>query len=127
MPQIAPRHTNLADEQDAPVEMEGAQGVKMTLLIGREHGAPTFAMRRFTIEPGGHSPQHSHPYEHEVVVLEGAGTLFLDGRTSPLGQGDVVFVPPDVVHQFRADQGVELRFICLVPAQQPCGGPTPGS
>jgi len=32
--------------------------------------------------------------------------------------GDVVFVPPDELHQFRNTGDGELRFLCLIPLQK---------
>lgn len=127
MPAAPPRITNVDTQADAPVDMPGAQGIRMAMLIGREHGAPNFSMRRFAIEPGGHSPRHRHDYEHEVLVLDGRGTVLLEGTERPIQPGDVVFVPPDEEHQFRAVGDEPLRFICLVPGTRSCGEATPGS
>ncbi|MEM3553827.1 MAG: cupin, partial [Candidatus Bathyarchaeia archaeon] len=54
---------------------EGASKLKVRWLITREIGAPNFAMRLFEMEPGGHSPLHTHPWEHEVFILEGEGVV----------------------------------------------------
>ncbi len=109
-----------------PVTMPGAEGVRMSLMVGREDGAPNFSLRHFQVVPGGHSPRHSHDYEHEVYIVEGAGEVLLDGAYRPIGPGDVVYVPADHEHQFKAgDQG--LRFLCLVPVTRNCGENTPGS
>ena len=59
----------------SPVEIEGAKDVGIRWLISKEDGAENFAMRMFELEPGGHTPLHTHPQEHEVFVLEGQGTL----------------------------------------------------
>ena len=61
------------------VKMEGANGCRMRCLIGPDDGAPSFTMRQFEVAPGGNTPKHSHGYEHEVFVLEGAGVV-LDSR-----------------------------------------------
>ncbi|MBX3408404.1 MAG: cupin domain-containing protein [Phycisphaeraceae bacterium] len=110
-----------------PVAMEGVRGASMALMCGREHGAPNFSLRHFLVEAGGHTPRHSHDYEHEVYVVEGNGTVYLEGREQPLRPGDVVFIPPDEPHQFKADTASSLRFLCLVPVKRNCGDPTPGS
>ncbi|MCB9839177.1 MAG: cupin domain-containing protein [Phycisphaeraceae bacterium] len=110
--------------------MPGAEQVSMAMMIGRDDGAPNFAMRQFHVAPGGHSPRHSHDYEHEVLILGGAGTVHLEGADHPIRQGDVIYVPADQEHQFvaSADPGDGgLRFICLVPVERNCGGDTPGS
>ncbi|MBX3386656.1 MAG: cupin domain-containing protein [Phycisphaeraceae bacterium] len=117
---------NIHDVQDKPVDMAGVRGVSMAVMVGREDGAPNFALRSFRVEPGGNSPRHSHDYEHEVFVVEGGGTVLLEGRENPIRAGDVVYVPADEEHQFKAGER-GLRFLCLVPVTRNCGEPTPGS
>jgi quercetin dioxygenase-like cupin family protein len=98
-----------------PVEMEGASGCHVRWLVGESDGAPNFAMRQFEVAPGGYTPKHSHPYEHEVFVLHGQGVV-LEGNTEhPLKSGDVVYVAPNDIHQFRNTGDATLRFLCLVP------------
>jgi quercetin dioxygenase-like cupin family protein len=106
----------------APVEMQGAAGCRMRCLIGPEDGAPGFTMRQFELAPGGHTPRHSHAYEHEVFVLEGRGMALAASGEHPLGPGTVVFVAPQEVHQFRNTGTGPLRFLCLIP--HPLGGMT---
>lgn len=116
---------NIDSTSEQPVEMAGAQGVRMAMMVGRADGAPHFAMRSFRVEAGGHTPRHSHDYEHEVFVVEGEGQVLLEGSFRPIRAGDVIYVPADGEHQFRTASG--LRFLCLVPVERNCGGVTPGS
>ena len=70
--------------QDIPpqsVEDPDASGVTMRVAIGPDDGAPNFVLRVFSVEPGGHSPRHAHPYEHEVFVHSGRGEVFCEGTT----------------------------------------------
>ena len=99
----------------APVTMEGSSGCKVRWLVDESSGAPNFAMREFEVSPGGHTPRHSHPYEHEVYVLEGQGLVLEGNRERPLRSGDVVFVAPDEVHQFRNTGSAPMKFLCMVP------------
>ena len=117
---------SLSDAPLKPVDMPGVKGVRMAVMVGREHGAPNFALRQFAVEPGGHSPRHSHDYEHEVYIVDGGGTVLLNGSEQPIKAGDVVYVPADHEHQFRA-AGSGMKFLCLVPVSRNCGDPTPGS
>lgn len=117
---------NINEIPTKPVEMPGVSGASMAVMVGRADGAPNFALRHFRVDPRGHTPRHSHDYEHEVFIVEGAGTVFLDGRENPVRGGDVVYVPANEEHQFKAsDAG--LRFLCLVPVTRNCGEVTPGS
>ena len=104
--------------QDVPqsnVTMEGAEGCRVRWLIGEGDKAPNFAMREFEVEPGGHTPKHFHDYEHEVYVLTGAGTIVDGDNERPLAAGDVVFVAPNDVHQFRNTGSSPMKFLCLIP------------
>ncbi len=117
---------NLSEATPKPVEMSGVKGVRMAVMVGREDKAPNFALRQFIVEPGGNSPRHSHDYEHEVFIVDGGGTVFLDGAERPIRAGDVIYVPADHEHQFKAS-GEGMKFLCLVPVTRNCGDPTPGS
>lgn len=117
---------NINEAAEKPVQMDGVKGVQMAVMCGREHGAPNFALRSFRVEPGGHSTRHAHDYEHEVFIVDGGGEVLLEGAYRPLKQGDVVYVPADHEHQFRAGP-TGMRFLCLVPVSRNCGDPTPGS
>jgi quercetin dioxygenase-like cupin family protein len=99
----------------ANVTMEGAAGCRVRWLIGEGDKAPNFAMREFEVEPGGHTPKHLHDYEHEVYVLAGRGAIVDGDNERPLAAGDVVFVAPNDVHQFRNTGTEPMRFLCLIP------------
>jgi quercetin dioxygenase-like cupin family protein len=109
------------------MQMEGVKGVTMRMMVGRADGAPNFAMRHFTVEPGGHTPHHRHNYEHEVYVLEGRARVEQDGQFKEICAGDVVYVPPNALHQFVNIGPTPFKFLCLVPVTFDCGKPTPGS
>lgn len=97
------------------VTMPGSHACKVRWLVDEQDGAPNFAMRQFEVAPGGYTPRHSHPYEHEVFVLEGEGTIYEGDEPKPLRPGTVVFVAPDEVHQFKNNGTAPLKFLCFVP------------
>ena len=106
---------NLQQVPATEVTMEGASGCRVRWLIGEGEQAPTFAMREFEVEAGGHTPKHFHDYEHEVYVLAGQGVILDGDKERPLNAGDVVFVAPNDVHQFRNTGSDPMRFLCLIP------------
>jgi quercetin dioxygenase-like cupin family protein len=114
--------SSIEAHEQTPVDMEGAQGVKMRMLIGPADGAPNFHMRHFTVAPGGHTPHHSHSFEHEILVLAGAGVLKSDQGDRALQPNDVVFVSSNEQHQFVNAGDDPLEFICLIPAPEKCCG-----
>ena len=97
---------------------EGASKLKVRWLITEEMGAPNFAMRLFEMEPKGHSPLHSHPWEHEVFILEGEGLVVSQEGEKKFKAGDVVFILPNEKHQFKNNGEKVLKFLCLVPHKQ---------
>jgi len=84
-------------------------------LVGPADGAPNFTMRQFELRPGAATPHHSHEWEHEVLILEGAGRLLHSLGETEFRAGATVFVPPREKHQFVNDGGSTLKFICVVP------------
>ena len=83
------------------VEMDGAKDCQIKLAVTQRDGAPNFAMRVFEIAPGGHTPLHHHPYEHEIHVMEGQGTVWRE----------------DEQHQFKNAAEKPFKFMCLIPAK----------
>jgi len=94
---------------------EGTSKLRVRWLITKEIGAKNFAMRLFEMEPGGYSPLHSHPWEHEVFILEGEGFVFGEGEEKRFRAGDVIFVPPNEKHQFKNSDEKTVKFLCLIP------------
>jgi mannose-6-phosphate isomerase-like protein (cupin superfamily) len=62
--------------------------------------------------PAGASTQrHFHRRSEEIYfILEGAGTMELDGEKRPVGPGDAVLIPPGSWHTIVAAE--DLRFLC---------------
>lgn len=78
-----------------------------------------FHVRYFEIGRGGFSSKERHAHEHVVIVVRGAGTVELEGKSNKLAVGDVVHVQSWQVHQFRHTGGKEpLGFYCIVAADR---------
>ncbi len=111
---------SIDSHQQNQVEMDGATGARMRMLIGPAENARNFHMRHFEVAPGGHTPHHQHDYEHEIVVLKGAGAAKSEQGERTFKAGDVIWVPANEMHQFRNTGDGPLEFICLIPAPQDC-------
>ncbi len=99
------------------IELPDAQSVTMRVLIGPDQDVPTCVMRHFTVEPGGHTPRHTHPYEHEIFFLGGTGQVFYEGETVPVAADTCAYVAPDAEHQIRTTGTEPLTFLCIVPKE----------
>lgn len=110
--------TSLARAEKKKLDMEGAKDVRKQLVISKADGTPVFSFRVFTIEPGGHTPHHSHPFEHLNYVIEGSGTVVCSDSEHEIRQGDFALVLPGEVHQYRNTSADKpLVLICAVPKE----------
>jgi len=108
------RHFQL---DDAPkTEIPAGTKTSMQMLLAPEE-TPHFAMRCFTIEPGGSMPNHTNSVEHEQYVLQGQAAVSLGGEVRTVSAGDVVFIPAGLPHWYRTLGDAPFRFLCLVPNQ----------
>lgn len=95
-----------------------ASGATETWLIGKAEGAENFALRYYTLQPGGHSREEEHPYDHGVIFLHGRGEVLLGDEVAAVGQGDVVYISPDERHQIRNTGDEVLGWLCTIPARR---------
>jgi quercetin dioxygenase-like cupin family protein len=95
--------------------VEGVPGVTIRWLWATSDGAPTFALRLFEVQPGAATPYHTHPYEHEVYILNGQARLRGEMQEHVLEAGDTALVLPNEPHQFVNIGPDVLRFLCGIP------------
>lgn len=93
------------------------KGVSRQMLISPEEG-PNFAMRSFSIEPGGFMPMHTNTVEHEQFILNGRAEVSIDGKVFEVEKNDVVFIPKGVPHNYKTIGDEPFTFLCLVPNQE---------
>ena len=96
--------------------MPGASGVTKQMPISSRDGSPAFSFRVFTVEPGGHTPFHAHPFEHLNYIIDGQGVLLRQDGEQHVKKGDFALVLPSETHQYRnTSSDTPLVFICAVP------------
>lgn len=96
----------------APVEAGSRTSIQV--LIG-PNDAPNFALRRFTMQPGGGMPKHTNKVEHEQYVLNGCAKIGIGDESYKVKKGDVVFIPQGVPHWYEALGNEPFEFLCIVP------------
>lgn len=95
--------------------VDAADGMAKGVLLDENDGAPHFALRRFTLEPGASVPRHTNDIEHEQYVLEGKYTVGIDDEEYQVTAGDSLLIPAGVVHWYRNDGDEAGAFLCAVP------------
>lgn len=86
----------------------------MQVLIGPED-APNFAMRKFSMEPGGGMPKHANTIEHEQYVLTGQARVGIGEEVYQVKAGDVLLIPAGMPHWYKAEGDEPFKFLCVVP------------
>lgn len=87
----------------------------MKVLVGEQEGWSDHVMRVVEVEAYGYTPKHAHPWPHINYMIEGVGTLMIDGEFHPVKAGSYAFVPKDTLHQFQNTTDKPFKFICIVP------------
>lgn len=95
--------------------VDAADGLRKGVLIDAADGAPTFAIRRFTLAPGAEVPPHTNAVEHEQYVLEGRYVVGLGDEEHVVSAGDSLLIPAGTVHWYRNESDAEGAFLCAVP------------
>ncbi len=95
-------------------EVKAATKTYRQVLIGSGEG-PNFAMRKFTIEPGGEMPMHTNTVEHEQLILNGHAKVVIGDKTFDAGKNDIVFIPAGVPHCYKTIGAEPFEFLCVVP------------
>ena len=90
------RHPNRAAEID-PAQRQTMAERYYQLLINQEHGSD--AMTQFIGNiPHSKAEPHRHLYEEVLVVLNGDGMVWTESVKTPIGPGDVLFLPRKQIH-----------------------------
>lgn len=64
-----------------------------------------------TLEPGAQPhPPHRHPEEEIMIVGGGTGEFFIDGVTTQVKAGDMVFAEANVLHGVRNTGAKQMTF-----------------
>ncbi len=99
--------------------MDGANKTYKQIPISKMDGTPAYSFRVFTIEPGGHTPHHSHAFEHINYVINGTGAIVTEtGEELKVKKGDFTLILPNEIHQYKNKSDKEsLIVICAVPKE----------
>ncbi len=105
-----------ADNVEAQVVRNGDKTTIQVLISAME--GPNFAMRRFTMEPGGGMPNHTNTVEHEQYVLAGHARIGIGNEEFEVRAGDVVFIPAGVPHWYQNIGAENFEFLCMIPNKE---------
>ena len=65
-------------------------------------------------QPMAHVETHTHKVQEQIYhVLEGEGSMEIEGKRQVVRKHDVIFIPPGVAHSIRNDGLTDLVFIVV--------------
>ena len=103
--------------EELPYKEDGRALFKMiTRQVLFSHPQMQGELRYFEVAPGGFSTLERHEHMHAVLVLRGRGQCLVGDEVKAIALHDLITVPPMTWHQFRANAGETLGFLCLVNA-----------
>jgi quercetin dioxygenase-like cupin family protein len=109
-------HWDSVDKKQYKTDSTNFKDISRYSLLGEgknEHEL-NIQTRYFEIQPGGYSSLEYHRHPHTVLIIRGSGSVILGDEVHSLGLHDVVYISPETIHQFHADNNEPLGFICIV-------------
>jgi len=95
-------------------DLAAGKNTTIQVLISAQEG-PNFALRKFSMQPGGGMPRHTNTVEHEQYVLRGHARIGIGDDIHEVRAGDVVFIPEGIVHYYENIGEEPFEFLCIVP------------
>ena len=90
----------LSEEPGIDEEEEGYSGVNSVWVVLKRENLEGFSSRVFRMEPGGHTPVHTHDREHVAVVIKGTARVDGGPYIREAGEGSIITIPKDIPHRF---------------------------
>jgi uncharacterized cupin superfamily protein len=87
--------------------------------VGQALGVRAFGMYQVELPPGAETVRHDHMddrAEDVYAIVDGIGTVIVDGREVPVGPGEFIAVTPESARHVRAgDSGLIFIAVCATP------------
>lgn len=102
------------EKKEYKTDTQNFRDIHRYTLLKNESPELNVETRYFEIQPGGYSSLEQHLHTHSVVIIRGSGSVILDNELLRVHEHDVVYIAPETIHQFHADNEEPLGFICVV-------------
>ena len=89
-------------------------GLNHRTFAGPEHGMKGLEVWGQTMEAGAATPVHRHACEEAIVILEGSGTLTIEGQDTAFGPNSTLIIPADAIHQIVNTGNTKMVLIAAL-------------
>ena len=79
------------------------------IIIRNEKGNLTL----FAFDKGQNLSEHTAPFDAIVQVLDGTGTIIIDGKQHKVQEGQVIIMPASVPHALEATERFKMLLIMI--------------
>ena len=104
----------IIDEGEMDV-VEISPGAERRQIVDAGRGAQSLTVADLTLAPGASVPNHVHPTEEAMVILEGELESVLGEDRCVVEAGQTVLAPPMVKHGFVNRSGAPARLMAIFP------------
>lgn len=102
------------EKKEYKTDTQNFKDIHRYTLLTNEDPELNIETRYFEIQPGGYSSLEQHKHTHSVIIIRGSGSVILDNELENVAEHDIVYISPETIHQFHADNNQPLGFICVV-------------
>jgi quercetin dioxygenase-like cupin family protein len=100
----------LLDPSHARLE-SGPVGEHRVYFEGSTEGLKSLVVGSLVLKPGQEPhPPHTHVDEEVIVLVEGTGEIGLNGKSSGVGPGEVMYAAPNCLHGIRNSGSTPLTL-----------------
>ncbi|MBS0254600.1 MAG: CDGSH iron-sulfur domain-containing protein [Proteobacteria bacterium] len=100
-------------EEIAPDQRQAMAARYFQLLVDARHGSTVMTQFQGNI-PLSKAEPHRHLYEEILVVLDGQGMVWGEALKTPIGPGDVLFLPAKAVHSLQCLSPEGLNLVGVI-------------
>ncbi len=104
----------ILDKADVPRE-ELSPGTDRWALVDGDRGAESLSVGDVSLAPGAKVPNHIHPTEEAMVIVEGQLDAVLGDDVVSVSAGQTVLAPAGVRHGFVNRSGAPARIMAIFP------------
>jgi quercetin dioxygenase-like cupin family protein len=74
---------------------------------------PVGTITLFAFDKGQQLSEHTVPYDAVVQVIDGSGTIYINGKENVLTAGQIIIMPANVPHSVSAHEKFKMMLIMI--------------
>ncbi len=105
---VPEEYLGVAMDLAGSVDYAGGSIVSKTLLNKK-----TGTLTLFAFDAGQGLSEHTSPYDATIFVLDGEGTITIDGEIKKVKAGELIIMPANIPHDVQAEERFKMLLIMI--------------